>query len=82
MPNNSLHPALKPNWTFPPAPAGFPRICCFRYPDGADVLDFVNEDTRAFASEDSDVSVEWPWLEGFKPTGRDWEQAGFAFIAA
>lgn len=77
---NTLHPSLKPDWKAPKAPEGFPRLCVFRYGNGQDVIDFVNEDTRSFASEELDVTAEWPWVDGFKPKGADWEQAGFAFI--
>jgi len=77
-----MHLKLKAGWKPPQPPEGFPRLCVFRYKDGTEVIDFLNEESRSFANDEfeSDVAVEWPWVDGFKPRGQDWEQAGFAFI--
>jgi hypothetical protein len=72
-----LHPMLKTDYTLPYIPAGFDQACAFYYSSSDCVLDFVNHNRRDFASETSDVDIEWPFIEGFIPRDNDWIQIGF-----
>jgi len=74
--------SLKNNYQKSPVPEGFDQPCAFRYPDGETILDFVSHERRDFASEIMDIEIEWPWMEGYKPTEQDWLNIGFLPLQA
>lgn len=72
---------VRPDWQRPEIPEGFDMLSAFNVGHGRVELDFVNLVRRDFASETmDDISVDWPWVQGFRPTGNDWESLGFAYI--
>lgn len=73
---------LREDWTPPAVPPGFDQLCAFENDDGSVDLDFVNHERRDFASETGDVDVQWPWVDGYRPTPADWGAAGFCFITS
>ncbi len=73
------HPMIKADYTLPQAPVNFSVICAF-FREGKWEMDFINEETQVFASEEAEVALEWPWVAGFSPSCADWESIGIAAI--
>ncbi len=86
------HAHLLPSWVRPEAPEDFPNIVAIRtlVTDRATgvkslawFIDFLNTETCSFASEESDdgdVGVQWPWVEGFEPGACDWDAIGIPHL--
>jgi hypothetical protein len=71
---------VRQDWQRPSVPHGFDTVCAFNVGHGRVELDYVNLEQRDFASKTMDVSLDWPWVQGFRPTGSDWELLGFAYF--
>ena len=66
-------------WTRPTPPSGFDELVACVY-QGDTVLDFVNRTSRSFASEEEEVDIAWPWLDGYLPMVSDWALLGIDVI--
>lgn len=67
-------------WRPPTVPYGYDALVACQYDNGWE-LDFVNERTRSFASEDvKDLDIAWPWPAGFEPQASDWKRLGIDVI--
>lgn len=67
-------------WRQPSVPYGYDALVACQYDNGWE-LDFVNERTRSFASEDvKDLDMAWPWPAGFEPQASDWKRLGIDVI--
>lgn len=66
-------------WKLPVVPMGYDCLVACHSERGFE-LDFVNESTGVFASEERKVDVAWPWRNGFKPTQKDWRRIGVSVI--
>lgn len=74
------HPHLRSGWTAPAIPSGFDALVCCDFGDGFPTLDFVSNVRCDFASETQDVTIEWPWSDGFRPGDSDWQAIGVEVI--
>ncbi|MDH0960902.1 hypothetical protein EGJ86_22280 [Pseudomonas sp. o96-267] len=82
------HPMLVPGWIAPEPPAGYRNLVAILCPVKVDsrsttawFLDYLNTESAAFASEEQEVEVAWPWVDGFKPLADDWDSIGIPHLA-
>lgn len=67
-------------WRLPTVPYGYDTLVACQSEHGWE-LDFVNERTRSFASEDvRELDIAWPWPAGFEPSASDWKRLGIDVI--
>ena len=62
-------------WRPPRAPLGYDTLVACQSVDGWE-LDFLNERTEEFASENMALNLVWPWPIGFVPQVSDWKRLG------
>ena len=62
-------------WRAPRVPPGYDVLVVCQSVDGWE-LDFFNERTHEFASENMALSLAWPWPIGFVPGAADWKRLG------
>lgn len=78
------HEKLLLGWMPPEPPPGYRNLVAILVPIRTEsgrrsylwVLDYLNTETAVFASEDQDIEVPWPWIEGFLPQADDWDSIG------
>lgn len=75
------HDAFVQSWERPVPPPDFPNlVAVVRSLPGTRSLrwelDFFNAETGRYASAVREVSIPWPWRDGFLPLDGDWCEIG------
>lgn len=75
------HVSYLQGWCRPAPPDGFPDLVAVLRPVPGKVgmrwdLDFLDAAAGRYASEVQELSIPWPWIDGFTPLDGDWAEIG------
>lgn len=78
----SLMKNIHPNWQMPTCNIEDYAPVAFFYKNGTIELDFLSEEKGDFLSEYDDLAIEipYPFIDGFKPKAKDFEEIGFSVL--
>jgi hypothetical protein len=70
---------VKTDWQLPKCNIEDYKPVAFFYKNGIVELDFLSEEKADFLSEYDDLAIEidYPFIEGYKPTIKNYEELGF-----
>lgn len=73
---------VNPNWVMPTCNIEDYAPVAFFYKNGTIELDFLSEEKGDFLSEYDDLAIEipYPFMDGYKPTPKDFEELGFVVL--
>ena len=73
---------VKKNWQEPKVDKEGYKAVAFFYKNGVVELDFFNEKKADFFSEydEQSIEIDYPFIDGYKPTVKDYEDLGFIVL--
>jgi len=73
---------IKPDWKLPKCYIEDYKPVAFFYKNCIVELDFLSEEKADFLSEYDDlaIEIEYPFIEGYNPTIKDYEELGFIIL--